>query len=422
VVKVCDNGSTALCDEEEITVTVNEVNAAPVLDSIGDHSVAEGTLLSFTATASDDDLPANALTFSLEGAPTGAAITSGGDFTWTPTEAQGPGAYDFIVKVCDDGSPVLCDEEEITVTVGEDNDPPILDPIGDQAVDELAELAFTATASDSDSDPLTFSLEGAPTGAAITSGGSFTWTPTEAQGPGAYDFVVKVCDDDSLPLCDEEEITVTVNEVNTAPVLDSIGDKSVAAGSLLEFTATAGDVDLPANALTFSLEGAPTGAAITSGGDFTWTPTEAQGPGAYDLVVKVCDDGSPALCDEEEITVTVSEANVAPFTAADTYTTEMNTPLVVAPEEGVLANDSDADGDALTAVQVIPPAHGFLALNPDGSFIFTPETGFTGVITFTYQAYDGQAYSAETTVQITVTEVPASDEFQIFMPVMSRDA
>src|SRR5690606_19774174 len=78
-------------DSEEITVTVGEVNAAPVLASIGDITINEHVELTFTATADDDDLVdgiANPLSYSLTGAPTGASITEGGEFSWTPGEDQ----------------------------------------------------------------------------------------------------------------------------------------------------------------------------------------------------------------------------------------------------------------------------------------------------------------------------------------------
>src|SRR5262249_33832702 len=97
-------------------------NTLPVLGVIGDQTVDEGSMLSFTATATDPDLPAQALTFSLIGAPDGAAINATtGAFSWTPTEAQGPGTFTFTVRVTDDGSPNLSDEESITVTVNEVN-------------------------------------------------------------------------------------------------------------------------------------------------------------------------------------------------------------------------------------------------------------------------------------------------------------
>jgi hypothetical protein len=80
---------------------------------------------------------------------------------------------------------------------------------------------------------------------------------------------------------------------------------------LLTFTATATDADDPANTLTFSLEGTvPSGAGITAGGVFTWTPTEAQGPSDYSITVRVTDNGSPALYDEETINVHVNEVAV----------------------------------------------------------------------------------------------------------------
>jgi hypothetical protein len=303
----------ALSDCETITVTVNEVNLAPVLNAIGNQSVDELVLLSFTATATDSDKPDNTLTFSLAdgsggSVPGGATITTGGAFTWTPTELQGPGPYTFDVCVSDGTVP---DCETITVTVNEVNLAPVLNAIGNQSVDELVLLSLTATATDSDKpdNTLTFSLAdgsggSVPSGAAITTGGAFTWTPTELQGPNSYTFDVCVSDG---TVSDCETITVTVNEVNVAPTLNAIGPKVVNELVLLSFTATASDADLPGNSLAFSLVGAPSGAAITSGGAFTWTPTRDQGGTDYTFTVKVCDNGSPVLCDEEEITVTVND-------------------------------------------------------------------------------------------------------------------
>ncbi|MDH3307449.1 MAG: Ig-like domain-containing protein, partial [Acidimicrobiia bacterium] len=315
------NGSpTNLSDSETITVTVGEVNLAPILDAVGDKSIDELVNLSFTATASDPDDPANLLTFSLVGAPVGASITGAGDFSWTPTEAQGPGSYTFDVVVTEtNGSPTnLSDSETITVTVNEVNLPPILDAVGDQSIDELVNLTFTATASDPD-DPanlLTFSLVGAPVGATITGAGDFSWTPTEAQGPGSYTFDVVVTETNGSPtnLSDSETITVSVGEVNLPPVLDAVGDKSTDELVNLSFTATASDPDDPANLLTFSLSGAPVGATITGAGDFSWAPTEAQGPGSYTFDVVVTEtNGSPTnLSDSETITVSVGEVNLPP--------------------------------------------------------------------------------------------------------------
>ena len=72
------------------------------------------------------------------------------------------------------------------------------------------------------------------------------------------------------------------------------------------------------------------------------------------------------------------------------------------PAPGVLGNDSDPDGDPLTAQLVTPPASGTLSLNPSGSFTYTPGEDVVGSVTFTYQASDGTATSNPATVTITV--------------------
>ena len=110
--------------------------------------------------------------------------------------------------------------------------------------------------------------------------GVFNWTPGEGQGPGSYNLTIRVTDNGTPSLYDEEAITITVNEVNTAPVLAAIGNRSIDEGQLLTFTATATDSDVPANALTFSLWNAPLGAGIDPAtGVFTWTPAENQESG-----------------------------------------------------------------------------------------------------------------------------------------------
>jgi hypothetical protein len=82
---------------------VTEANAAPAIANVpASATIPELSPYTFTATATDSDLPAQTLTFSLVGAPTGATIDgTTGAFSWTPTEAQGPGSYPFTVRVSD---------------------------------------------------------------------------------------------------------------------------------------------------------------------------------------------------------------------------------------------------------------------------------------------------------------------------------
>jgi VCBS repeat-containing protein len=103
--------------------------------------------------------------------------------------------------------------------------------------------------------------------------------------------------------------------------------------------------------------------------------------------------------------------NVAPVAVDDSYTTAQDTPLSV-PAPGVLANDSDADSDPLTAVQLSSAVNGEAALNADGSFSYTPNTGFTGTDSFTYEAHDNNGgVSASATVTISVTGAMACVDY-----------
>src|SRR5213594_4794614 len=172
-VRVTDNGSQT--DFETIQVTVNEVNSAPLVTNPGNRTTAELANLAFTVTATDTDIPANTITWSLTlGTPaaTGATIGAGGAFSWTPTEAQGPGTYPVTIVATDNGSPVLSGSAAITITVTEVNSAPVLAAIGNKTTQVSQPVTFTATATDSDipANTLAFSLDaGAPAGATINS-------------------------------------------------------------------------------------------------------------------------------------------------------------------------------------------------------------------------------------------------------------
>jgi uncharacterized delta-60 repeat protein len=100
------------------------------------------------------------------------------------------------------------------------------------------------------------------------------------------------------------------------------------------------------------------------------------------------------------ITITVTKPNAAPTAVADVYALPATGPLVVS-GPGVLTNDTDPDGDALTATVVDPPAVGTLTLNPDGGFNYDFPAELVGPVTFTYKASDGTVESAPVTVTLT---------------------
>ncbi len=119
-------------------------------------------------------------------------------------------------------------------------------------------------------------------------------------------------------------------------------------------------------------------------------------------------DGKPDLAvanvnsDNVSVLLNSTVTNQAPTATNDAYTVAEDTPLTVA-APGVLANDTDPDGDALSAALASGPSHGTLTLNANGSFTYTPAANFNGSDSFTYRASDGATVSNPATVSITVT-------------------
>jgi PKD domain-containing protein/putative Ig domain-containing protein/parallel beta helix pectate lyase-like protein/Big-like domain-containing protein len=383
----------------ESWTTVAPINHSPVLDPIGSKTIEEGQTLTFTVVATDPDLPANTLTYSFgPGAPAGITINPvTGTVSWTPTEAQGPGDYPLTVVVTDNGSPALTDSKTITISVREVNTAPVLASIGSKVIDESRTLTFTVSATDADLplNALTYGLApGAPAGATIDSAtGLFTWTPTEVQGPGSYAATFVVSDNGFPRLGDSKTISITVNEVNTAPALASISDQAIAEGKTLAFTVTATDVDSPAQNLTYRLApGAPAGAAINpTTGAFTWLAND--GPLIAPITIRVTDNGSPPQSVSRTFSVTVS--NVPPAVSAGG-----DASLV---RGGIFARNgtfSDPGADAWTAAVDYGDGSGVQPLVLNGkafvlNHVYTTAGTFT--VTVTVQDDDGgvgrQAFS-----------------------------
>jgi hypothetical protein len=122
--------------------------------------------------------------------------------------------------------------------------------------------------------------------------------------------------------------------------------------------------------------------------------------GTYTVTVSVTDEeGNQGI---DTLRVDIANVNHPPVANADAYVTADGTPLVVSAADGLLANDTDPDGDALNAVLLSAPTHGRLTFDGDGSFTYVPDEGFVGTDTFDYRASDGLANSSAS-VSLTVT-------------------
>lgn len=221
----------------------------------------------------------------------------------------------FSIRVRSTPSTGEITEEVFTINVLDTNVAPTLTGVPISAtLNELAGYSFDADKSDPDiGQTLTFSLVGEPSGASIDpTSGIFNWTPTEAQGPDTYQFVVRISDGISHT---DASIALFVREVNATPVLSNVPATAIVVrANNLTFAASATDGDLVyglGNTLTYSLVGAPAGAFIDPDtGVFSWTPSEDTTLGNYAFTVRVADDGVPGKSATKPITISLLAASI----------------------------------------------------------------------------------------------------------------
>ncbi|MEW6100680.1 MAG: putative Ig domain-containing protein [Candidatus Omnitrophota bacterium] len=314
-----------------ISISITTGNDAPVLVAIGNRTVDEGSNLAFTLSATDAD--GDTLTYSADTLPAGATLDPAlGRFSFTPDYTQA-GTYNvtFSVRDAQGGS----DSESITITVNNINQAPMLSFIGDKSVNEGEPLSFVVTATDPDGDTITYSASNLPSGANFNaSTHTFSWTPASAQA-GTYPGVHFEVSDGSQS--SYENITITVSHINNPPVLEALGDKTVAEGALLTFTVSASDPD--ADTLTFSAENLPAGASFNNR-TFSWRPGYEQA-GSYNVDFIVSDGNGSS--DSETITITVTNINRSPIVTNIPSSLNKSEGEVLTAAEIELATDPDAD-------------------------------------------------------------------------------
>ncbi len=282
--------------------------APPVLASIGNRTTHPGWQFQFTISATDAN--GDTLTYSANNIPSGSSFNPATrTFSWTPSANQ-IGSYPNVRFAVTDGT--FTDTEAITITVAP-NQAPVLTNPGNKSVNEGAALAFTLSVTNPDGDSLTYSASNMPSGASINpTTGAFSWTPSYSQA-GTY-ANVRFTVTDSV-LSDSENIAITVKNVNRAPVLGSIGNKTVTAGQSLQFTISATDPD--GDSLTYSASNLPAGSIFNgTSRSFSWTTASGQ-VGSYPNIQFRVSDGAITASKNITITVVAIPSNPTPPSGGD---------------------------------------------------------------------------------------------------------
>jgi len=395
------------------------LDVAPQLGPIDAQQIDEGTQRSFDVTATDANLPADALTYSLEGdVPQGAAIDPvSGRFAWTPAESQGPASYRLTVRVTDiDG---LFDEKAFAIDVAEVNRPPRLDAILDRAVNPGDLVQLTANASDPDLpvQGIRFTLgAGTPEGAGIDPvTGVFTWNaPADASGP--FEVTIVATDLASDPLTASQRFTLMVKP---PPQITPVPDQTVREGETLRLVIEANDLQPTPPGLRYTLlPGSPAGATIDPlSGALAYTPSEAEGPSTVTIAVRVID-----------------AIGLSATMAFDVHVQEMNRPPALAPigtldvtagetvRFQAIARDNDLPRQRIT-FRIDPGQPAGATIDAEtGQFSWSTGEGTVGTFLVTVRATDtgDPALSTSEQVRIRVAGRIADAGFGIALAMRSR--
>ncbi|WP_142860306.1 Ig-like domain-containing protein [Salinigranum halophilum] len=395
------NGGT---DTATVSVTVTNVNDAPVApdDGLTTDEDTPGTLAGPATDVDGDDL-----TYTVHTSPSNGSVSvADGTFTFTP-DADFTGSDAFTYEV-DDGNGGT-DTGTVSVTVAAVNDAPVA---GDDDYTTAEDTTLTVSTpgvlgndADVDADSLTATVTDSPTNGSLSlaADGSFDYTP-DADFFGTDAFTYEV--DDGNGGTDTGTVSVTVTGVNDAPAAtgDSYTTDEDTALSVSTPGVLGNDADVDADSLTATVTGSPTNGSLTlaADGSFDYTPdADFFGTDAFTYEV----DDRNGETDTGSVSITVAAVNDAPTVADDEYTTDEDTTLTVDVAGGVLANDTDVEGEGLTASVVSGPSNGTLTLFTDGSFTYDPDTDFAGADSFTYEARDDTGATTGGTVTVTVAVV-----------------
>ena len=384
------------------TAPVANPKASCAASANTDCSVPIGTLVGLDASASTD-VDGNPLTYawSLLTRPAGSsAVLTTSTAVNAAFTTDAPGA--FVVQLIVNDGTVNSNPKTLTLTSTNVKPTAVatMTPSSIPAVPQLMQLDGSGS-TDPENQGLTYawSLIAKPSGSTAVLSSATAAKPTfNADLLGTYTAQL-IVSDGFLP---SNPVTASASTANQAPTANAGPDQTLVAGSTVQLT-SAGSSDPEGAPLGFfwSMLAKPAGSTTDFNNANAANPTfVADKKGTYVAQLIVNDSVLSSAPDTVQVTAT----NRAPVAVADAYTIAEDGTLVIGAAAGVLGNDTDADGDALTAIIVGATPAG-LAFNANGGFTYTPPANFNGTTTFQYKANDGVVDSNTATVTITVTPV-----------------
>jgi uncharacterized repeat protein (TIGR01451 family) len=405
---------TATCD----TATVIIVVGAPVIDAVIDPTVAipatGGTVPSLVTNDTVNGAPAvigtniSAPTIVNNGGLTG--LIANADGTLTVPAGTTPGSYTVTYQICSIAVPASCDSATVTIVVGlsvivATND------IGNVASGSIGGLAVPNVLVNDTLNGVTPTLATVILTQIATSNPNVTLNPATGgvsvapgTAAGTYTVDYRICETVNPANCANARATVTVGAgtIVATPDAGTVADGGIGgvaiANILLNDTvngapATVGNVTItPISTSNPNVTINPaTGAVVVAPG----TPG-----GTFTLVYQICEILNPGNCTTTTVIVTVTAGDIPPVANDDNFTGPEGAPIT-----GTVSTN-DTPGNGASTVTLVPgsgPVNGTLILNPDGSFVYTPNPGFVGTDTFVYQVCDADNDCDTATVTLRLT-------------------
>lgn len=400
----------------EVTAYIEVVNYTPQ-SSADTFGVLSGETLSVPAQdgvlSNDIEPDGDALAVSLEDDVSHGTLTLNADGSLTYVADAGFLGTDSFTYQANDG---LEDSEVATVTIEVVNSSPVA---AHNAYQTLHDTTLTIDGSgvlgndfDWNGDSLTLSLVADAVNGTLTLNpdGTLTYVP-DAGFVGSDSFTYLVNDG----IVDSAAATVSIDVTNTVPT-GSDDSYELTHDTLLSVSAADGvlqnDLDWDDDALSATLANDVQHGTLTLNPDGSFTYTPAAGYTGPDSFTYKISDG---VSESAVLTVNLTVVNHAPQAVGDSLFTNRNSDLTVVVDD-LLQNDAGLDDDPVTFALVATTPNGTLTDNGDGTFTYSPNAGFEGTDSFTYNLSDGLETSATVTAEIEVANsapVAAADHYTV---------
>ncbi|MCD9007054.1 DUF11 domain-containing protein [Luteimonas sp. XNQY3] len=412
---VCPAGDTSAACQPTVTIGVTPYEIVATDDNYGPVNGADGDPSVGNVLDNDtrNGVPAtpDTVTITVGTLPPGIVVDPAtgvvGVEPGTPV-----GEYTFEYTICEVLNPSNCDTATVTVVVEaaeivatDDNYGPVNGADGDPSVGNVLDND-TLNGVPATPDTVTITVGTLPPGIVVDPAtgvvGVEPGTPA-----GEYTFEYTICEVLNPSNCDTATVTIVVEAAeivatddNYGPVNGADGDPSV--GNVLD-NDTLNGVPATPDTVTITVGTLPPGIVVDPAtgvvGVEPGTPA-----GEYTFEYTICEVLNPENCDTATVTVVVEAPEIV--AVDDSATTDQNTPVTIPVLDNDTRNGVPVDADAITVVEVTPPANGRIVIQPDGTVVYTPNPGFSGDDSFEYRICEIANPDNCATATVTVTVRP----------------